>query len=569
MKLGFIILAHQDLHRVTELAMFLSKNDCPVGLHIDLNADPVAYDKLKKDLGSFDNIHFAKREKCGWGQFSIVKATLNAAEALFEHHDDLDRVFLASGSCLPARPLKQLKAFLARHPNVDFIESFSPSDAKWVKDGLDRERFTLFFPLSWRKHRYAFDRLVDIQRRFGIKRAVPQNIRPHMGSQWWCLTAKTLRNIVEDPKRAENDRYFAKTWIPDESYFQSLARNHMDHIRPQSLTFASFDAQGKPFLFYDDHLADLPKTDAFFIRKVWPGANKMYNSLLKKNRTNHPLSASDSIAFRKFFDDARGLSETGNKGRILQGRFPSAHVQGSGVSNRDFGVLVGMGHLFQDFSSWADKLKNVNIYGNIFKRGLSKFKSGSYITIGNLTADSRLRNYNPKGYLSNFLTSKADEQQLSFQLDVTDVQKILPHITADDHANFVIIRESWLMLLANSRENFKSKLAKAQVFQAREVKMLKAFETDGSARYTIFTLDDALKAPGLVLQTALKTSNPVVGSQPMALPVLRNTSKLDAFVRKLAKSGLDVSYKPKRKKKKSRAKNVVTEVSQVRPYVVK
>ncbi|PCH94039.1 MAG: glycosyl transferase, partial [Rhodobacteraceae bacterium] len=150
MRLGFIILAHKDLHRVTELAMFLSKSDCPVGLHIDQNADPAAYTKLLKDLSAFDNVHFAKREKCGWGQFSIVKATLNAAEALFEHHDDLDRVFLASGSCLPARPLKQLKAFLARHPNVDFIESFSPSDAKWVKDGLDRERFTLFFPLSWR-----------------------------------------------------------------------------------------------------------------------------------------------------------------------------------------------------------------------------------------------------------------------------------------------------------------------------------------------------------------------------------------------------------------------------------
>ena len=281
MRLGFIVLAHQDLHRTAQLVRFLANNDCPVSLHIDQNAVTPEVDALLKALNHVKNVVYPKREKCGWGQFSIVKATLNASEELLKNFPDVTNVFMASGSCLPARPIKQLKAFLERHEDIDFVESFSRKDEKWVKGGLDQERFTLLFPFSWRKHRFAFDRLTDVQRLLKINRTIPKHITPHMGSQWWCLTSQTLRKIIEDPNRQENDRYFSKCWIPDESYFQSLARNHSDHIKPKSLTFSVFDAQGKPFLLYDDHMDELPETDAFFVRKVWPGAHKLYRGLLK------------------------------------------------------------------------------------------------------------------------------------------------------------------------------------------------------------------------------------------------------------------------------------------------
>ena len=47
-----------------------------------------------------------------------------------------------------------------------------------------------------------------------------------MGSQWWCLTRATLRAILRDPDRPALARYFRGVWIPDESYFQTLARRH-------------------------------------------------------------------------------------------------------------------------------------------------------------------------------------------------------------------------------------------------------------------------------------------------------------------------------------------------------
>lgn len=566
MKLGFIILAHQDLHRAGQLAKFLANNDCPVCMHIDQNASPKDLDKLKSAVNHVENIVFSEREKCGWGQFSIVQATLNAAEVLLESHPDLTNVFLASGSCLPARPLKQLMAFLERHPKTDFIESVSVADDKWVKDGLNQERFSLYFPLSWRTHRFAFDRLVDVQRLLRINRKIPKHISPHMGSQWWCLTADTLRKIVNDPLRQQNDRFYSKTWIPDESYFQTLARNHSEHIKPISLTFATFDAQGKPFLLYDDHLDELPKTSAFFIRKIWPGANKLYRGLLTTNRENLPLSKADEEAFNKIFTDANDTRGIGGQGRFLQGRFPHNTAQKSGASQTDFGIFVGFGPLFKSFPEWARLTKQLHVFDNIFARKKNTFYKNITLVKGNLQANPKICCANPKGYLSNFLWSQRSHKRTAILFDMTDIQKILPDISTDEHAHFVIVKEAWLLSILARKSKFKGKLMRAKVLQAREQKLLKALEENKHASCSVFSLEEALNAPGLVLQAALQVLEPDADAGPTVLPKLKEISKLDALVRKLNNNGISLSYVPDKKKKKASkdAENVVS-----RPYVVR
>lgn len=567
MKLGFIILAHQNLHRTSQLVRFLAKSGFPVSVHIDRNASHAEVSDLEASLYNIENVVLAKREKCGWGRFSIVQATLNAAEILLENYPDVTNVFLASGSCLPARPVKQLTAFLNRHKGVDFIESVPVGGEKWVKDGLDRERFTLYFPLSWQKYRFAFDCLVDLQRLFKINRTIPKQISPHMGSQWWCLTVKTLRNIIEDPNRQKNDRFFSKTWIPDESYFQSLVRIHSDHVRSESLTFATFDSSGKPFLFYDDHLEELPKTGAFFVRKVWPGAQKLYHNLLTTKRKNFPLSKASEIEFNKLFHEANEIRSKGGEGRFLQGRFPKNSAERSGMSHTDYGVFTGFNGLFDDFPDWVKKTKNLNVFENIFARNRITFHKKIALTKGNLPASLRLRNANPKIFLSNFLWSQRSNKSVAIMFDATDVQKIMPDIAHDKRAAIVIVKEAWLIPIANSDAKFKGKLMRAQVLQARENRFIKALKKNKDAQYTVFSLEEALSAPGLVLQAALQVLEPEKGRKPTGIPQLNNTLKLDALVRKLEKNSVSLAYKPSKKKKRRPLK--VSKKAVSRPYVVK
>jgi hypothetical protein len=177
-------------------------------------------------------------------------------------------VYLSSGSCLPLRPVAELVRYLDERPRTDFIESVTTEDVGWTIGGLNLERFTMRFPFSWRKQRRLFDTYVRLQRRVGLKRRVPAGIVPHLGSQWWCLTRQTLSAILDNPDRAEIDRYFRHVWIPDESYFQTLVRQVSDQVESRSLTLSKFDFQGKPHIFYDDHLQILRRSDCFVARKI-------------------------------------------------------------------------------------------------------------------------------------------------------------------------------------------------------------------------------------------------------------------------------------------------------------
>ncbi len=201
------------------------------------------------------------------GHVGLVAGTLSASEMMLAEFDEVRHVYLSSGSCLPLRPVQELIDYLAARPQTDFIESATTSDVPWTVGGLSDERFTLRFPFSWKRHRYLFDKYVDLQRKVGFKRKIPNGIQPHMGSQWWCLTRQTLSAILEDPERDRYDAFFQKVWIPDESYFQTLARLYSSNIESRSLTLSKFDFQGKPHIFYDDHLQLLRRSDCFVARK--------------------------------------------------------------------------------------------------------------------------------------------------------------------------------------------------------------------------------------------------------------------------------------------------------------
>ena len=162
MRLGFVILAHTDLHRVEELVQHLSSEGCAIAVHIDKKVASADFDRFKEAVAHTDSVVLSKRTACEWGEFSLVKATLDASAELLEKFDDVSHVSLISGSCLPIRPVRQMKRFLKRNSGMDYIESVSVKNNYWVKDGLNEERFTFYFPFSWRKQRRSFDRWVNV-----------------------------------------------------------------------------------------------------------------------------------------------------------------------------------------------------------------------------------------------------------------------------------------------------------------------------------------------------------------------------------------------------------------------
>jgi hypothetical protein len=268
--LGFAMICHTALPRAAQVARHWAERDCPVVIHVDRSVGREAFNAFRQSLSDLENVRFCKRHRCEWGTWSLVEASQTASEMLLAEFPSVRHVYLVSGSCLPLRPVDDLRSYLAARPMTDFIESVTISEVDWTVGGLNEERFEYRFPFSWKRQRFFFDRYVELQRRLGRRRELPEGITPHLGSQWWCLTRQTLSAILEDPRRKELDRYFKYVWIPDESYYQTLVRNYGRRIESRSLTLSKFDFQGKPHVFYDDHLHLLRRSDCFVARKVWP-----------------------------------------------------------------------------------------------------------------------------------------------------------------------------------------------------------------------------------------------------------------------------------------------------------
>ena len=92
-----------------------------------------------------------------------------------------------------------------------------------------------------------------------------------IGSQWWCLRRRTIEAILDSSaRRRDVMRFFRTTWIPDETFFQTLVRHLVPEteIRTRTLTFLMFTDYGMPVTFYNDHYDLLLSQDFLFARKI-------------------------------------------------------------------------------------------------------------------------------------------------------------------------------------------------------------------------------------------------------------------------------------------------------------
>ncbi len=535
MSLGVIMLCHTALDRATEVARHWAENGCPVVIHLDRRAPQSDLDRLKAALVDLPDIRFCERVICEWGTFGLVEATLRAADVMLDQFPGVAHVLLASGSCLPIRPVSDLKAHLAAHPETDFIESVTTADVGWTVGGLNKERFTLRFPFSWKRQRRLFDAYVGLQRRLGIQRRIPEGLVPHLGSQWWCLTRRSLQAILAHPNRPRLDRYFRKVWIPDEAYFQTLVRQVSQRIESRSLTLSKFDFQGRPHVFYDDHLHLLRQSSAFVARKIWPEAGVLYRTFLAGDERNRSTPNPGKID--RLFAKAVERRTRGRPGLFMQSRFPTK-ARGGNRSAMPYGVLSGFNDLFLDFRPWLTRAADARVHGHLFDPDRVQFSGDAAVFKGGLSDSASLRDYNPESFLTNLIWNTRGETQC-FQFGPGDVQHIAGFIAEDPQARIFIVSGAFTVPLWRSGLDVgqvRSLAARLQKTEADLIALLDAPETKALVRR--WTLAEFLENPAEPLQQLLDDLNPRTGHRVTDLPQLVPLRGFSDFVQDLRNQGM-------------------------------
>jgi hypothetical protein len=241
---------------------------------------------------------------------------------------------MVSGDCHPIKSAAHARAFLDAR-DVDYVESFDFFTSDWIKTGMKEERLTYRHWFNERRRKGLFYASLAAQRALGLQRAPPEDIEVMIGSQWWCLRRATLERVLAFlEERPDVTAFFRTTWIPDETFFQTMVRHLVprSEIDPRTLTFLMFTDYGLPATFYNDHYDLLLSQDFLFARKISPEALTLKRRLAElwvSGETDFPIAGDG----RRLFSF---LTQRGREGR----RFATRFWEREGTLGRDRELIV-------------------------------------------------------------------------------------------------------------------------------------------------------------------------------------------------------------------------------------
>ena len=195
-KIAYILLCHKDPEAIVKQANRLTAAGDYMSIHFDARASREAFDLIQSELADNPNVTFSrKRIKCGWGEWSLVQATLYAVEAAAEEFPRATHFYMLSGDCMAIKTAEYAHRFLDDH-DFDFIESFDFFESDWIKTGIKEERLVYRHFFNERTQKKLFYTSFELQKKLGLAREVPAR---HPGSDRIAMVVPATSHHRMDP----------------------------------------------------------------------------------------------------------------------------------------------------------------------------------------------------------------------------------------------------------------------------------------------------------------------------------------------------------------------------------
>ena len=273
MQKNYLILAHKNPLQLSRMIERLDDGASKFFIHLD------AKTPIEPFAACLEGAHICfiePRERCVWGDFSIVRATIHLMEAASKEQG----VFiLMSGQDYPIQSQGYINAFLESNKEFDFIE-IEPLEEKWkpkmVKDKLEhyhilhseeRGNSNCYAPF---RHCSVFQKVRTLMhllkgrlsmKNFKLLCSLPKRIAPferqYAGSQFWAFSERTfyaVLNYIREHKAALEE-YYKYTSSSDEIYFHSVlmdlvAKDSTIKLKEQ-ITYVNYFRKNNVFITED------------------------------------------------------------------------------------------------------------------------------------------------------------------------------------------------------------------------------------------------------------------------------------------------------------------------------
>lgn len=243
MQINYIILTHKSPTQLERLISRLDDEEATFFIHIDLKANIKKFKYLEKE-----NVIFLEdRVDVIWGDFSIVQATLNAMKSVVQHRNQ-GYTILLSGQDYPIKSKKEIKEYLSKNQDFDFIDSARIETVWWryrertvarkINFSSKKKDFSVIYSIFDIRNLFEFcilgynilkfliySPLKNYKKLFfalSTKREIPIPTQ-YGGWAWWAFRYETVKGILEIiEKRKEIIDYYKECALPDEMFFQTL-----------------------------------------------------------------------------------------------------------------------------------------------------------------------------------------------------------------------------------------------------------------------------------------------------------------------------------------------------------
>ena len=273
MQKNYLILAHKNPLQLGRMIERLDDGASKFFIHLDAKT-PIEPFAACLEGG---HIRFIEpRERCVWGDFSIVRATIHLMEAASKEQGIF---ILMSGQDYPIQSQGYINAFLENNKGFDFIE-IEPLEEKWkpkmVKDKLEhyhilhseeRGHSNCYAPFA---HCSVFQKLRTLmhllkgrlsRKNFKLLCSLPKRVAPfgrqYAGSQFWAFSERTFYTVLHYIRehKATLEGYYKYTSSPDEIYFQSVlmhlvAKDSTIKLKEQ-ITYVNYFRKNNVFITED------------------------------------------------------------------------------------------------------------------------------------------------------------------------------------------------------------------------------------------------------------------------------------------------------------------------------
>lgn len=385
-----------------------------LAIHIDRNAGTAFFDAIREGVAQNPSVVLAKRVKCGWGEWSLVEASLNMIDAAFDAFPEASHFFLMSGDCMPVKPAHVIHEHLDA-ADTDMIEHADFYKDDWIKTGMKEDRLIYRHWFNERGQRQLFYGSLAVQRKLGLTREIPEGIRMRIGSQWWVLRRATIEKIRSFlAERRDVIRFFKTTWIPDETFFQTLVMHLVprDQVISQPPTLLMFSDYGMPVTFHGDHFDMLRAQDALFARKISDHGDALREKLGALFMSDEDVSQTGSSG-RALYDYVR------RRGRLGRRFGPRIWEKGA-VIGRDFELTLILCKKWHVAQRLVVTLEDAGFpaHGYIFDQD-----DVSLPDLGNIESSQDKRSRHRRAFL-RLLYQARDTQKLAICLDPANLDAI-------------------------------------------------------------------------------------------------------------------------------------------------